>query len=479
MPSCGTLQSRSEIACTLEADTPTKNPMLNSVNPRVLVISHRAFNDKGASGNSLASYFKHWDPDALAELYFYAELPCGPMSGRCRSYFQISDFDALRSALGRRTCGRVLSGPDIAEAIEEDDSSPSRLQQLVYEFGRKKHPSVMLLRDAIWRVAHWRNPAFDQWVDKFQPEVVFLVGGDYSFAYDIARHVAGRCDIPLVVFMGDDWYGVSRFSFSPLFWLHKALLRRTMRSVVGSATRLFSACDQMGEEYRRIFGVEYTTLPTACGAIALEPACGAGAPVELSYIGKVSLGRWTTLERIGAALGDINASGQRARLRIYSTERLDRRMVKRLTIPGAMEFMGGLNAAEVGQVIEKSDILVHVESMDKVNRKFTRLSLSTKIPEYLASGRCILVAGPAEVGSIRYIRDHEAGMVVSDLAALRENLETLISNPELRRRYALNGLRLAREKHDAKVVSDLLQASLRGVVGGTVDTLSVLAAAGQ
>src|SRR5208283_2208355 len=80
LPSCATSQSRREITGTLEADTPAWKPMLNAIHPRVLVISHRAFNDKGASGNALASYFKHWDPDALAELYFYAELPCGPMS---------------------------------------------------------------------------------------------------------------------------------------------------------------------------------------------------------------------------------------------------------------------------------------------------------------------------------------------------------------------------------------------------------------
>lgn len=453
--------------------------MLNSIRPRVLVISHRAFNDKGASGNSLASYFKHWDPDTLAELYFYAELPCGPMSGKCRRYYQITDFDALRSALGRPACGRTLDGADLAAAVEENDSGPSRLQQLVYEFGRKKHPSVMLLRDAIWRAAHWRIPAFDRWVDEFRPQLVFLVGGDYRFAYDIARHVAGRCDIPLVVFMGDDWYGVSRFSLSPLYWLHRALLRRTMRRVVGSAARLFTACDQMSEEYQRIFGVEATTLPTACGPIAPEPALGASAPTELSYIGKVSLGRWTTLRRIGEALGRINASQQRARLRIYSTERLNSRMVKRLTIPDAMEFMRGLSAVEVSRVIENSGILVHVESMDKVNRKLTRLSLSTKIPEYLASGRCIFAAGPAEVGSIRYIRDHEAGMVVTDMEALRENLETLISSPELRRRYALSGLRLAHQRHDAKVVGDLLEAALGGVAGGTVRAPSDLAAVGQ
>jgi glycosyltransferase involved in cell wall biosynthesis len=141
-------------------------------------------------------------------------------------------------------------------------------------------------------------------------------------------------------------------------------------------------------------------------------------------------------------------------------------MVERLSIPGAVEFKGALNAAEVQQVIVESDILVHVESMDKVSRKLTRLSVSTKIPEYLASGRCILAVGPAEVASIRYIQDHEAGLVVTDLETLRGNLETLISGPELRRSYALNGLRLAQQRHDSRIVSDLLETTLRGVIVG-------------
>ncbi len=453
--------------------------MSNTVNPRVLIVSNRPFNDKGASGNSLASYFKRWHPDALAELYFHAELPSGPMSHRCRRYYRITDFDALRSVLYRRPCGQVVSNVDIAGASVEGGSGPSRLQERVYEFGRKKHPSMMLLRDAIWRAARWRTGELNAWLDDFSPEVVFLVGGEYMYSYDIAAYVATRCAVPLVVFMGDDWYSVSRFSLSPLFWLHKALVRRAMRHVIGSAARLFSACDQMGEEYRRIFDVEYTTLATACGPIAPEPALDAGTPIELSYIGKVSLGRWTTLERIGAALAEINARQQRAILRIYSILRLDSGMVKRLSIPGAMEFMGGLNAAEVRKVTAKSDILVHVESMDKVNRKLTRLSLSTKIPEYLASGRCIFVAGPLEVGSIRYIQDHEAGMVVTDMEALRENLETLISSADLRRQYALNALQLAHQKHDSKVVTDLLEADLRGAIGSTVCAPSALAAVGQ
>jgi hypothetical protein len=152
-------------------------------------------------------------------------------------------------------------------------------------------------------------------------------------------------------------------------------------------------------------------------------------------------------------------------------------MVERLTIPGSMEFKGCLNAAEVEQVIGQSDILVHVESMDRLSRRLTRLSVSTKIPQYLASGKCLLAVGPPEVASMRYVRDHEAAMVITDLKTLRGALEELILSPELRQRYAVNSLRLAHQRHESKILTDLLVSTLRGVMAAKPDTGSSLAAA--
>ncbi|MGD0801877.1 MAG: hypothetical protein ABR906_11225, partial [Terracidiphilus sp.] len=273
---------------TSDCELPPAQILLsNTSDPKVLIVCHRAFNDKGGTGNTLASYFKQWNPDSLAEIFFHAELPCGPMIRKCSRYYRVTDFDALRSVLGRQSCGHPVTSTDIAGATGKGDTSPSRLQQRVYEFGRKRYGSVMLLRDMMWRAARWRTDELNAWVDDFAPQVVFLNGGEYSFAYGIANYVATRCSAPLVVYLGDDWYNVTSFSHSPFYWLQNALLRRAMRRVVGSAAQIFPICDLMGEEYKRIFGVACTTLSTACGRIESTPASGDRSPVEISYLGKV------------------------------------------------------------------------------------------------------------------------------------------------------------------------------------------------
>ena len=73
--------------------------------------------------------------------------------------------------------------------------------------------------------------------------------------------------------------------------------------------------------------------------------------------------------------------------------------------------------------------MVHVEAFDKKNRKITRLSLSTKISEYVASGAKVLAIGPAEVGSMRCLADRQLGLCIyhpsvgAIAAALTKNRE--------------------------------------------------------
>ena len=429
--------------------------------PRVLVVSHAVFSDTTNTGITLSAFFQQWDPQAVAQLFFHSELPS---SEGCQSYFRITDFDALRNVLCRSQCGRMVSKEEAEKIGDRPAAGPSPSQQVIYEFGRRKHPSTILARDTIWRLARWRSPALERWVDEFSPEVVFLAAGAYRFAYDIGRHIAESRRLPLVVFIGDDVYNICSFSLSPLFWLEKILIRKTMRQTLRRAACFLSTCDMMAEEYGRAFGIRYASLPVSCPAFAPSPQVREETPLTMSYIGNVLyFRRWTTLRRIGESLAKINRGGTKAVLNIFSTERLNPRMLALLTIDGTMAFKGSLTGPEVQKVISDSDVLVHVESMDKVNRRLTRLSFSTKIPQYLAGGKCLLAVGPEEVASLRYLRDHRVGLVVTDMKLLEEELARLLGDRALRQQYAANALRIAHERHDAHTNSHRFAELMREI----------------
>ncbi|GAB3957775.1 hypothetical protein GCM10027614_73890 [Micromonospora vulcania] len=85
-----------------------------------------------------------------------------------------------------------------------------------------------------------------------------------------------------------------------------------------------------------------------------------------------------------------------------------------------MRLGPSLASDEVPAALRSADVLVHIESFDQEIRRYTRYSVSTKIPQYLASGRPIFGYGPAEVASMNHIQEANAGVIVgtNDAAAL-------------------------------------------------------------
>ena len=116
-----------------------------------------------------------------------------------------------------------------------------------------------------------------------------------------------------------------------------------------------------------------------------------------------------------------------------------------------MEYRGSLPAEELRAKMREYDVLVHAEAFDAKSAHATRLSVSTKIPEYLASGVPVLAVGPEQAASIRYIRDARAGAVVTrrNAGAMSGTLSLLMADEELRKGCAQRALALARTCHEA------------------------------
>ena len=105
--------------------------------------------------------------------------------------------------------------------------------------------------------------------------------------------------------------------------------------------------------------------------------------------------------------------------------------------------------------IERSNVLVHVEAFDKDSARSTRLSLSTKIPEYMMSNRCILAIGPATIASMQYLQKNEVALCINTI----ENLDLKIIKQRLfdnrfREGMAESARELAIKKHS---ISDIQQ----------------------
>jgi glycosyltransferase involved in cell wall biosynthesis len=237
-----------------------------------------------------------------------------------------------------------------------------------------------------------------------------------------------------------------------------------LNGVLRRSNLLCCISDSMAREYEARYSTPTATfmrcVPTHAGA-GLPPVQADGA-LRLMYVGGLHLQRGRILEMVGEAVTRLRQEGIAAVLTIYAPANDARAWKARLDRPGIVEVAGTLAAQSVPAMLATAHVLVHVESFDEETVRFTRLSLSTKLPEYLSAGRAILAIGPRGLSSIEYIRDSGSGLVVETETpeAVMAAVRRLASDNRSVRLLGDAARRTARARHDSRQQRDQFRAVL-------------------
>jgi glycosyltransferase involved in cell wall biosynthesis len=180
------------------------------------------------------------------------------------------------------------------------------------------------------------------------------------------------------------------------------------------------------------------------------------------YVGGLQLDRWRTLRDLGRLLDAVDGEMCRWRLRIHAPARDLALHGSALAQPGSIEIGASLAPADVPAALAAADVLVHVESFDPEITRYTRLSLSTKIPQYLAAGRPLLAIGPRANASISLVEDSGSGVVVGE-SSMEELHEALVALGDLRTREGMAQRAVATAQRDFSMSA--VRGGLRDVLG--------------
>lgn len=427
-------------------------------NWKLLLIAHNCFSKNKNMGKTLSSYFDIWDSNCIAELYFHSETPTSDL---CSNYYRITDTDALKAIILRKSCGKTFSSADIDQERSDPRTDRGALAQ-VYQYGRKRTPLIYILRNAIWKFSAWNTKTLEQWLDDFNPECIFFASGDYSFSYRIALKLSKERDIPLIVCCMDDYYIHNRNERSWLGrWQHQRFMK-VVHATMEQASCIMTINDKMSREYSRLFQKKCYTLYT--GAEQKYPPLPDHEKTGISYLGNLGFNRNHQLVEIGRALRSISAPEHPLYLDVYSGEK-NPEILKVLTPENGIRFHGAVSADEVNRIIAKSLAVVHTESFDEENKQRVMYSTSTKIAESLASGTCLIAYGPAEVASMEYLIEHNAAVAVTASEQLEEKLKQALMDADFRKRVIGNALRLAEKNHRLEYVAQVVRTAVQEACG--------------
>ncbi|MGR3303185.1 MAG: glycosyltransferase [Candidatus Scalindua sp.] len=140
----------------------------------------------------------------------------------------------------------------------------------------------------------------------------------------------------------------------------------------------------------------------------------------------------------------------------------DSEELKQMGIDGERIFYKRADRTEIPEIQQSADILFLPMAFKYYSDLNIKTASPSKLPEYLAVGRPILVYAPSNSYYVRYAREHEYALVVDqpDCNQLRQAIIKLQSDENLRDKLVSNAQRTVKRYHDSVKIAEQLQTIL-------------------
>ncbi|MFV0151824.1 hypothetical protein OBJ97_01095 [Empedobacter falsenii] len=425
---------------------------------KVLIISNNSFSKVSNNGKTYEAIFSKFDKENISQLFFSENEE--PDLNYCKNYFKITDKDVLLNFItfSKKRSGKL--NDLMGEKIDEKKAMFNSNSSYFFNFFQKKADLLILFRDFLWSFNSWKTPQLKKWLKETNPDVIFFVGGPMKFPYNISNWVSKFLNKPVAVYFTDDYilYPISR-NILDRFVIYRA--KKFYKELIELSDARFTIGELMSKEYKIFFGKDFYSIMNSVSIskndVFIKSEKTNSKPI-ISYFGGLHLNRWQMISRLGSLFKNEFI------INVYSIYQPNKEILESFDENG-VRFCGGVISDELKRKIDESDILLHVESDDHYNRNLTKLSVSTKIPEYLISGKLVLGFGPADIASMKVLSDNEVGVVISSELNNEDivNFKVLLKDVDVRNEIGKNGFLYAKEKFDINKNSDTFKKILESL----------------
>jgi len=399
------------------------------MSPHVLVIGGFLPTDENASGRTLRNLLSSWAPEEVTY------LTIGRPGGISNDGQVIDLLGLLRS----RRSGTQKGGGGQTN-------------------GRTRQFALSLVESSRAIL----KPATIQYLTERKPEIIYTWLGSNE-VHRLVEEVSTLFSLPVVVHIMDDWINCKYASLTIFGSVQRMLLNNSFRDLIQRASGHLAISDEMAGEYSRCFGRPFTVLSNGVDLSVLRPMPETTFErrYRLMHVGRISYERLTSLKILVSALELLRESGYVAELLIVNAENegaakelsADRKWVFSRACPEDSD----LAASAAG-----FDACVLAESYRPIENDWFRLSLTAKLPVYLALGKPIIGIGNPMLPSLRFITRNECGLVAMypTPQCVADVLLSLLNKNNCSA-FASRARSLAEAEFDKKMTSGKLKAYLK------------------
>ncbi len=248
-------------------------------------------------------------------------------------------------------------------------------------------------------------------IKKKKADVIYTTGNSIR-ALALLSFVKIVTQIPILVHYFDNWREIG----------HPSLKNILLRIINGKKELALVIGDEMGEHYKNKYKGEYVALMVGSAVINKRIYDATKNNKVFLYAGGFHLGRGLALLDIERGL--VHANTQDIKLRIL-TFKSDYDKYGSLFNPAITEFITDVPHEEIAFYYNTSDVLLFVEPAPEGELTFLKYSMSTKIPEYLASGLPVICYAHPDIASTHYFEKTHSAYVIKEISDLQKAIDSL------------------------------------------------------
>lgn len=416
---------------------------------KILFFSRSAMNDMYSFGNTVMNLFQKTADDRFYHFYIRKQLPKNSIIDE---YYNISSIDSIKRLLGRKRKCR-FTPEEIQGMTDSWGKSQGSEQRIIANSRKKKNKLLYFIEEMIWLSKIWLNNDFKRFVADAEPDIFFAFAANSFLLKPLLCYIKKHTNAKIVLFIADD---VSE-AYKKEGFFRGGYLSRAFDKSIAMADKLYGISQEMCDKYEKQYNKPVSFLCKGCD-FARELHSNANSPLKFVYAGNILYGREATLIKLAQLIKEFNENGQRAVLEIYTASSVSDSVSRQLNIENTSYIMGSRPYAEIQEIVNKADVLLHVESFEQEQIDLVKYSFSTKITDCLQSGTAVMAIGPSGIASIEYLKKADGVIVAESYEDMAEKLGMILSDSGL----LLDNAVKIREFAQERLSIDKVRGRLRG-----------------
>ena len=428
--------------------------MPNKIKP--LIVSNNALEMSNSNGRTMINMLYDIHSENIASFYIKGNNDFNI----CKNCYNITDREACIAFFNRRKFKKIMKNKT------EKLSYNGTLDCDTKEIKIKKNCRNLVLRDIIWKSYRWWTEEFDDFIERFNPNIIIFQAGDAPFMYYISLKIAKKYNLPIIVFNTEN-YVLKKQLYSSIygqFFWHK-ILQKKLKKVYGKISEkaygFIYSTEYLQKEFSKVYPCKSEVIYCSTDMPLLEEIKHEG--FIISYIGNLGVGRDKPLMEIAKILSDIS---DKARLNIYGkfTSEKIKNAVCSFT---SVNYCGVIPYDQVCFAMRKSDLLLHCESAEELED--LKGAFSTKIADSLASGIPFLVYADRRYPFVQYLENGNAAFIAENENEFKSIVIKCIENDSFRRKHVVSAYELSQKNHNKITNSNKMYEILKEVIKEKTD----------